>query len=76
MIKDGEDLEKKGRVGGHDKLCTVDRRLVCGQDAEWAFWVEMWKCGYGGNCGRWAIGQWRTSRSLSCFPHKVKGASQ
>lgn len=56
-------------MGGH-KQCTVDRRLVCGQNAEWTFWVEMWKCGYG---GRWAIGQWRTSRSPSCFQHKVKG---
>jgi hypothetical protein len=27
----------------------------------------------GMNYGRWAIGQWRTSRSPSCFPHKVKG---
>jgi hypothetical protein len=39
------------------KQCTVDRRLVCGQDAEWTFWVEMWKCGYGGN-ELWAVGNW------------------
>ena len=56
MIKGWRRLGEEGK-GGRTRQAVyrgvVDRRLVCGQDAEWTFWVEMWIW-----WELWAVGNW------------------